>query len=321
MNIAFAGFRHSHIYGLYHTAQRNREVNITGCFEENEAARIAAEKEIGRSFTYQTYEEVLVDTQVDTIAIGDYFQKRGQMVIAALRHGKHVICDKPICTSMAELEEIEQLSEEKNLQVCCMLDLRYMPQVQKAKEILESGELGSIYTASFTGQHPLNYENRPRWYFEEGKQGGTINDIAIHGVDLLRLLTGKNLTKIHCARTWNAYAKEAPNFKDCGQFMIEMEDMAVMADVSYAAPVYQGTLPTYWNFYFWGTKGMMNFRLSENTIHIFKDKEEIIECAPIAIGYLADLILETKGIATMMNTKDILESQRQVLLVQEAAEK
>ena len=34
------------------------------------------------------------------------------------------------------------------------------------------------------------------WYFEEGKHGGTINDIAIHGIDLVRYLTGKNVTKI-----------------------------------------------------------------------------------------------------------------------------
>ncbi len=320
MNIAFAGFRHEHIFSLYNTALDNPEVTITGCCEENEEARLAAEKEIGSSFTYESYEELLKDPAVEAVAIGDYFQKRGGMIIAALKAGKHVICDKPLCTSLEELDEIERLVAESGLQLCCMLDLRYMAQVQKAKEMIEGGELGEIYTASFTGQHALNFENRPKWYFEDGKQGGTINDIAIHGIDLVRYLTGKNLTKVNLAKTWNAYADKAPNFQDAAQFMIEMDNMSLISDVTYAAPVFNGLLPTYWNFYFWGTKGMMNFRLSENCIHWFTDHEEIIECEPIAIDYLNAFILETKGVATMMNTKFILESQRQVLEIQAAVE-
>ncbi|MBQ7050370.1 MAG: Gfo/Idh/MocA family oxidoreductase, partial [Firmicutes bacterium] len=100
MNIAFAGFRHSHIYGLYKSAVENPEVTITGCCEENEEARLAAEKEIGSSFKYNSYEELLQDPSVEAVAIGDYFQKRGGMIIAALKAGKHVICDKPLCTSL-----------------------------------------------------------------------------------------------------------------------------------------------------------------------------------------------------------------------------
>lgn len=320
MKLAFAGFRHSHIYGLFDTASANPDVTITGCFEEDAAARAEAMQKTGESSWYPDYQAVLEDPQVDAVAIGDYFQKRGAMVIQALQHGKHVICDKPICISIEELEQIERLVQESGLQVCCMLDLRYMPQVQTAREIIQSGRLGTIYTASFTGQHPLNYGTRPAWYFEEGKQGGTINDIAIHGIDLVRLLTGKNLTGIRCAKTWNAFAEKAPGFLDCGQFMIEMDGMALMADVSYAAPALAAMLPTYWNFYFWGTKGMMNFRLCENDIHLYTEKEEIIACPPAAIGYLADFMKEIQGEKTMMNTQGILESQRQTLQIQMAAD-
>ena len=284
MNIAFAGFRHSHIFGLYNKALADEEVNIIGCFEEDEATRKSVEEKKGITFTYNAYEEILKDESVKAVAIGDYYGKRGTMVIEALKHGKHVICDKPICTNLDELEEIDRLSSEKELEVCCMLDLRYMAQVSKVKEIIESGELGEIHNVSFTGQHPLNYGTRPGWYFEEGKHGGTINDIAIHGIDLVRFLTGKNLTKVNCAKTWNAFADKEPAFKDCGQFMAEMENMSIMADVSYAAPKCGFSMPTYWDFYFWGSKGMLNFKLNEKTIHLYKDKEEIIECASVSCG-------------------------------------
>lgn len=320
MNIAFAGFRHSHIFGLYNTAVENPDVNITGCYEKDNSSKKFAEENYGIVFNYESYESILKDEKVDAIAIGDYYGVRGQMVISALQAGKHVICDKPVCTDLEELKIIENLARENDLRVCCMLDLRYMPQISKVRELIKNKEIGDVLNISFTGQHCLDYGNRPSWYFEDGKHGGTINDIAIHGIDLVRFITQKNLTKINCARVWNAFAKEVPSFKDCGQFMVEMEDASLMADVSYAAPKFNATLPTYWDFYFWGTLGMLKFNLQSNTIHIYKEKETVIECEECKPGYLKDFILEVNGTQTIMNTYDILESQRQVLKIQKFAD-
>lgn len=321
MRIAFAGFRHGHITGLYQDAAAKPDVSIVGCYEANPQARKTMEDSLNISFTYQTYEELLLDPAVEVVAIGDYYAKRGGMVISALKHGKHVICDKPICTDLEELNQIETLAAQSKLQVMCMLDLRYMTKTAKAKEILEQGLLGNIRIVSFTGQHFLDYGNRPGWYFEPGKHGGTINDIGIHGVDLVRYLTGKNLSRIDCAKTWNAFAEQEPDFPDSAQFLYDLGGISVMADVSYAAPKYGGKLPTYWNFYFWGTKGMMNFSVNDDNIHIFTDHEELIPCKASASTYLADLEKEIRGIPTMMNSADMLESQRQTLMIQKFADK
>ncbi len=321
MNIAFAGFRHSHIFGLYNTAVSNPEVNITGCFENDENAQKSASETHNIVFNYTSYQEILDDKTVDAVAIGDYYGIRGKMVISALSAGKHVICDKPICTDLKDLETIKKLAEENNLQVCCMLDLRYMPQIPEVCRIIKSGELGDVINVSFTGQHFLDYGNRPGWYFENGKHGGTINDIAIHGIDLVRFITGKNITKMNCVKSWNAFAEKEPDFKDCGQFMIEMDDISVMGDVSYAAPGYKGIMPTYWNFKFWCRNGMITFSYCDNKIHIFRNDETIIECKESVPGYLDDFIKGIKGFSTIMNTADILESQRQVLQMEESAMK
>lgn len=96
MNIAFAGFRHGHILGLYRMALNSEEVTIRGCYEEEQAAREIAAKNENIVFNYSSYDELLDDVSVEAVAIGDYYGKRGAMVIAALKKGKHVICDKPI---------------------------------------------------------------------------------------------------------------------------------------------------------------------------------------------------------------------------------
>ena len=320
MNAAFAGFRHSHIFSLYNYMQKNDEINIVGCFEADEDTKKDVTEKRGLNFNYNSYEELLNDSNVEVVAIGDCFGNRGKMAIDALRHGKHVFCDKPICTRLEELYEIRELSVKNNLQVGCMLDLRYMAQVSKVKEILRNDEIGKVHIVSFTGQHGLDYATRPRWYYEENKHGGTINDIGIHGLDLIRFITGKNLTKVDCAKTWNAFADKEPDFKDSAQFMVDMEGMAVMADVSYAAPSFRGILPTYWDFKFWGTKGLLSFNLKESNIHIYSGEERIIECEKLPTVYVEDFIKEIKGIKTEFNTVDILDSQEQILKIQKIAD-
>lgn len=322
MRIAFAGFRHGHIVSLYETAQKRSDVTIVGCWEEDKATREATAQTLNADFCYGDYAALVGDPAVEVVAIGDYYAKRGALVIEALKNGKHVICDKPVCTSLEELDEIERLTKETGLQVCCMLDLRYMEQASKAKELVASGAIGEVKIATFTGQHCLSYGTRPGWYFEEGKHGGTINDIAIHGVDLVRFITGKNLTGVEYAKTWNAYAVQVPSFEDCGQFVADMDGMIMNADVSYAAPSFKGTLPTYWDFHIWGLDGMIHFNLAENKTELYKDGGcQIFECGGHDMHYFEDVAKMIQGQPSLFSTEDVLKSQRQVLTIQKAAEK
>ena len=263
----------------------------------------------------------LIDkAQVDAVIVATPHYQHPELSIRALKRGIHVICDKPICTRLSELCEIERLSKEKGLVVWCMLDLRFMKTAQRARELIRKGEIGRVLNASFTGQHCLNYGKRPSWYFEDGKHGGTINDIAIHGVDIVRFVTGKNLTRVCYAETKNAFAEKEPAFEDMAHFVTEFEDMTLMADVSYSAPPFEGTLPTYWHFCFWGTEGMISFRLAEDELHLYKEKESVIKCEPTRIDHLNELKLEISGEEALINTQDVLRSQRQVLMIQEASE-
>ena len=231
-NIAFCGLRHGHIFSLYDLAKANPEVRVVGAWEEDEAARAQAMEKIAEPF-YGSYEQLLADPRVEIVAVGDYYGVRGQRIIQALRAGRHVLSDKPLCTRLSELDEIERLCREKGLYVGCMLDLRYDPALRLAARLVRSGELGEIHAVNFTGQHPLNYGTRPMWYFEPGKHGGTFNDLAIHGLDAVRFITGLDYRRTLYARQYNAFAREQPDFPDCAQLMGEYENGAgLVADVS-----------------------------------------------------------------------------------------
>ena len=282
MKIAFAGLRHGHIFVLYNMAKENPLYEITGAFEENAEAKAAAEAQ-GVLCNYVNYEALLADPQVEAVALGGCYADRGGMAIAALKAGKHVIADKPLCTDLNELDTIERLAKEKGLQVSCMFTMRFEKKIRALKALFESGKLGDINNVYFGGQHPLQYGRRPMWYFEDGKHGGVINDIAIHGIDALAYAFGLQTDKVLAARTWNKFAAEQPNFKESGQIMLTAKNGAgIMADVSYAIPDgVEFTLPYYWQFYVWGTKGTIRFSLNDEKAYYYlageKEPKELEE--------------------------------------------
>jgi len=325
MKILFYGFRHSHIYALYNKVTGSEAFEIAGCIEADADARTAAEKQLGANFTNQSYSDILA-SDIDVVAIGTAYGDRGKAVISALEAGKHVIADKPVCTSQKELDVIERLATEKGLSVVCMLELRYLPQALKAKEIIRGGELGEVRNISIFGQHCLNYGQRPMWYFEEGMHGGTINDIAIHGVDLVRMITGLEIEKTDMARTWNAYAAKQRHFNDCAVFAARLTNGAeLISDVSYSAPQQVFSMPTYWEFRFWCDKGMLTFSYAGKDVTLYRNgatSPETVDCADMNNGrdYLSDLIYAINS-GDNSHTKELIASTRTVLKIQQVADK
>lgn len=324
MNIAFCGLRHAHIHALYELAAAHAGVSITGAWEADAAARQAAQARMTCPF-YDSYDQLLADERVAIVAVGDYYGIRGQRVIAALRAGKHVLCDKPICTRLDELDEIERLCREKQLFVGCMLDLRYDPALRLAQKLIREGRLGEIHAVNFTGQHPLQYGVRPMWYFEEGKHGGTFNDLAIHGLDAVRYITGLEYRRTLKARQYNAFAHQQPDFADCAQLMGEYENGAgLVADVSYSAPSPSAfSLPTYWRFSFWGENGMLECRLGEGRVTYAcagMPQALCVAAEPVDEDCLRDLIRTIEGEPTAFAPNDALISTRTALCIQQAAD-
>ena len=326
LKIGIAGFRHNHIYSLINAAKKSERAECVAFWEEFPADIKIAERDYGITVTHKTYEEMLSDPEIDAIGIGNYYGARGKMAIEALKAGKHVIADKPLCTSLSELEEIKRLSKEKGLKVGLMLDLRHNKNVLAAKKLIDEGKIGEIHNIQFGGQHPLLYGYRPAWYFEEGKHGGVINDIGIHGIDLVSYFTGSKITDILGARCWNAYAKEEPSFKDSGQFMLTLKNGAgVIADISYSVPNSIGYgIPYYWEFKIWGSKGVIGFCVSKDGVKLYANGEKTatdVEPFETEDNYLEAFIDEIEGKKSeLLSMEDVFDSTEATLLIQKKAD-
>ncbi|HWL53806.1 MAG TPA: Gfo/Idh/MocA family oxidoreductase [Chthoniobacteraceae bacterium] len=327
LRFAFAGFRHGHIFSLLAAARENPSIEVVALCEEDEATRAQLVADGKLTPTHTSIAAMLAETECDVVAVGDYYGKRGRIVIDALKAGKHVISDKPLCTSLEELAEIEQLAREKNLQVGLQLDLRDAGSMIALRDVIASGEIGEVVTVNITGQHPLSLGVRPAWYFVPGAHGGTINDIGIHAFDIIPWLTGHPVEKVLAARSWNAKATEFPHFEDSAQLLARLTNGGgVLADFSYLAPTLCGFgEPNYWQITCHGLKGVASTNYNADQVRVVTDTDAAPRYLPKAEAaqsrYLADFLLciEGRSDEAALTTESILSVTRQALEAQAAA--
>jgi predicted dehydrogenase len=325
---AFIGFRHPHIFALYDAVQAHPDCQVVAACEEDAATRGTLMAEGKVAITHTSAAELLDQTDADTIAIGDVFAHRGALAIAALESGRHLFSDKPICTSLMELDRIEELASQKGLSVGCQLDLSESGVILRLREVIRSGELGDLCTVLVLGQHPLRLGSRAPWYFTPGCHGGTINDIGIHALDLMPWLTGKSWNRLLHAREWNSSkAHEFPHFTDSAQVYGLLENgTTFFGDFSYLAPDRAGyQLPQYWRLTVHGTRGMAEASYGAGTVHIATDDDPLLrELAPLPAQpsrCLTDFLAERAGQPSHdgLTTKRILAVSRLALNLQASA--
>lgn len=327
LRLAFAGFRHGHILELYDRARQGGAVEVVAACEEHAETRAQLASAGRVAFTHDRVDRILDEVEFDALAVGDYFGRRGELVIEALSRGRHVIADKPLCTRMSEVLKIEQLARETGRRIGCMLTMRDSGQLLAVRTLIASGAIGEIHAIAFSGQHPLMPESRPAWYFEPGKHGGTITDIGIHAVDALPWVTGLEWRTLNAARSWNAFVPEYPHFEDAAQMMLTMENGGgVLGDVSYHAPDRMGyRMPQYWRLTFWGREGLAEVAVPSAELLLIGRHDQEVRRQPLPpdrpAGYLEDFLEDVAGRRpeSGLDTEAVLRSTRTAIRIQEAA--
>lgn len=325
LRIGFVGFRHSHIYELHKKAVETDGMEVVAACEEDEATRAEAAAH-GVTITHRLAEDLIDGDDCDVIAIGDYFSRRGSLALKALRAGKHAIVDKPICTDLAELDEIERLSGETGLKVGCMLTMRDSRPMNGLRDLVRNGTIGKVNAISFGGQHPMRLDSRPAWYFEPGKHGGTINDIGMHATDSIPWMTGLGFQSVNAARCWNANVPQYPDFRDGAQMMLTMDNgSGVLGDVSYFMPSDGGySLSLYWRTTVFGEKGILEAALVSTEIMVALNGR--VEGRPVpevtSGGYFEGFLRDIQGEAgdEDLDTGAVISAARTALIIQKAAD-
>jgi predicted dehydrogenase len=321
VRLAIVGFRHGHVSAIYHAARKLDYVDLVACVEEDPAAREAIPRELGVVLTHETFDQVLAEVDFDALACVDYYARRGPIVIQALEAGKHVVTDKPLCTQIGQLHRIASLARQGDLTVHTDLTMRYSAAAGTFRKLIRDGAIGELACATVFGQHGLAWGSRPSWYFEEGKHGGSLNDIMIHGIDMLRFVTGREFTRVLAASASSlADSPTPPFFQQSAQCFMELEGGGrFFGDASYLAP--EGHHAP-WRFFLWGSQGHLAFDCARVVLQRAGEPEQSVPLvAGPALDPFEDFARQVEfGAEPFLDREDCFRSTMAALTAQRAAD-
>ncbi|MCB8944244.1 MAG: Gfo/Idh/MocA family oxidoreductase [Ardenticatenaceae bacterium] len=151
----------------------------------------AAERAVAR-FGGQVYESVeALVADVDVVDVCTITTAHKEGVLAAAAGGTAVICEKPLARNVADCEEMIAACEAANVPLFVAQVVRFFPQFEKAKAVLDSGALGKpgVIRTVRAGSMPAWGERS--WFHDFEQSGGVMMDLGIHDLDFVRWCFGE----------------------------------------------------------------------------------------------------------------------------------
>lgn len=135
--------------------------------------------------SYGNYNEMFSDEEIDVIYVATINSEHYTYALAALQHGKHVVCEKPFTLKKAEAEHLFKVAKENNLFIVEAQKVVFLPVMKDIKNIIASGKLGKIHLIDMTSSSGSGYN---QWLHSLENGGGSLYGNASYGIHLLRYL-------------------------------------------------------------------------------------------------------------------------------------
>jgi predicted dehydrogenase len=178
----------------------------------------------GRSWSERVWtdlEPALADPAVDAVYIATPVFRHAPQSVAAMRAGRHVLCEKPMAMNLAEAREMVQTARQSGVKFGVAYYRRFYPKLLRAAELIRAGVIGQVVFAELTCHHWFTGADGYRSWLIDPTQagGGPLYDIASHRIDVLNFLFGRPArVSAHLANAVHRYAVE-----DAATVLIEYE--------------------------------------------------------------------------------------------------
>jgi xylose dehydrogenase (NAD/NADP) len=129
---------------------------------------------------YASYDELLGDPDVDAVYISLSNEAHAPWTIAALRAGKHVLCEKPLAMNVAEVDRMAEVARTSDRMVVEASWYRWHPRIRLARRLIDDGAIGAVRHVSagfsFAGELAGNYRLEPQ------RGGGALYDVGCYAI-------------------------------------------------------------------------------------------------------------------------------------------
>lgn len=174
----------------------------------------AAAQRLGWESSSDDWREVVARPDIDLVDICSPGDSHAEIAIAALRAGKHVLCEKPLANTVAEAEamsEAASVAASRGVYAMVGFSYRRVPAITFARDLLRAGRIGTLrrVQAAYL-QDWLVDENGPMtWRLDKDRAGsGSLGDIGAHAVDAVQFITGQTFEQV--SGTLETFVRERP---------------------------------------------------------------------------------------------------------------
>ena len=173
------------------TFLQDPRVGIVAACDPWEPARARFEQDFGTR-AWDSMEQLCADPRVDVVYVATPHQMHAQHVCQAAAHGKHVLVEKPMAITLAECDAMIAAAIRAGTHVVVGHSHSFNAPVQRAVELLRSGELGALRMVHALNCTDFLYRPRRPEELDTASGGGVVFSQAAHQVDVVRLLACAN---------------------------------------------------------------------------------------------------------------------------------
>ncbi len=203
-----------------------RRVEVEPAVYGRDPAKVQAiAEQYGISRTSTRLEELIEADDTDVVDNCLVNSEHYVPLMRAIDFGKHVFTEKPLTIELGEAERLLEAARRAGVQHGVIQNMRFNPGPRKARELIEHGFVGHVFSADvlFGYMVPRTVLNRPTWFYKkEEAGGGIVEDMMAHFFDLLRHLVGP----IEAVSAMTGIAWPTRFEPDGTPFRVDVEDLA-----------------------------------------------------------------------------------------------
>ena len=140
-------------------------------------------------YSYDNYDEIARNREIDGVYIALPNSMHAEYTIRAARAGKHVLCEKPMATSIEDCRRMIEESAKHHVKLMIAYRCQYQPQHLKAIELIRSGQIGQVQVIESAFGFPIQ---PGEWRLNKKMAGGgPLLDVGIYALNACRYLSGE----------------------------------------------------------------------------------------------------------------------------------
>ncbi|MFA5191927.1 MAG: Gfo/Idh/MocA family oxidoreductase [Verrucomicrobiia bacterium] len=238
--------------------------------------------------TYSDYAAMLAEPDIHVVSICSFHRHHKDQILAAARAGKHIIIEKPLALSLADLREVERGIRVAGVKVCVCFELRFASQFREIKSLLDRGLLGKLHYGEVDYYHGIGpWYGGFSWYSKAQDGVSSLMLAGCHAMDALLLCMGGDVEEVFGYSTRSANSAFAPfEFPSTTVAMLRFKD----GGIGKVASVLDCFQPYYFHTHLVGSEGtVLDDKFHSNLVAGHdRSRWTKLPCKPVDSGDVSD---------------------------------